>query len=199
MAHLAAVSVASALPVAPTDPAVELAALAAERKAVAARLDAVAAAKLAAAEDPAVKLEEAKLALAREKRAAELAEHELKTDGIYRRACIERGEDRVARLRTRAGSIVLRGETDDETDARYKAIAGHFRASEKASTTTERASHDLNAEETSRDALRECVLSDETHFEAAVERYSGLWAALAKCRDDLISGRVIDEGKDGGR
>jgi hypothetical protein len=192
-------ALAAVPPVAAPDPAAELAAAQADLAAAKRRRAAADQARKDAAEDPAVVLAETKLAAAREKRLADLTEHELETDTIYRDACLARGEEMVARLHFDDGSVVLRCETGEESEKRYKDIAAHARAAEKATSAAERASCELNIEETAREAIRACVLSDVDHFEALVEKHTGAWSAFGKAREALASGRASIEGKGVGR
>lgn len=154
-------------------------------------------AKKAAADDPAVKLAEAKLAAAREERAAELAEHELRTDAVYRDACLERGEERVARIVTRDGSIVIRAETELEHDRRVRLMGAHERAAESAPSADERARHAANVEEEARIGFSKLVLSDMAHFNRVTAKYQ-LWGAVGRAVVMLSDGRVLAEGKGGG-
>jgi hypothetical protein len=175
--------------------AAALAELAAARK----RRAEAEAARTAAAEDPAIVLVETKLAAARELRAAKLAEHELATDVIYRDACLARGDEMVARLYFDAGSVVMRAETAEEGEKRDRDIAAHQRAADKATDATTRASCLHNAEETAREAIRACILSDMDHFETLTEKHPAAWGELGRCRNALVSGRAGIEGKGGGR
>lgn len=177
-------------------PHAEISSVEIERAKVATRLSAV---RAKASGDVAAKLEGARLALARELREAELEEHELATDAVYRSACLDRGEEMVARIMTRDGSIVLRAESEPESDERQAAIAMHARAAERASGEAERKRHLENMEEEARMWLRKLVLSDLAHFNRVTAKYHALWASIERARADLVSGRVLAEGKGGAR
>lgn len=187
---------------APIDPvARELAAIEEARKAVAARTAAAVSAREAAANDPAVKLADARSALAREKEAADVAEHEVKMDAVYREAVARYGWDGVMRIATRAGSLLLRVQSEAEADIMIQRRDGHRRG--MGPTPAEQALAEANADRVMWEGLRMTALhppgptgqADTTHFDRTVERYHGVKGDCWVARNQLISGRVLAEGK----
>lgn len=171
----------------------ELAALEEQRKAAVARREAADKARQDAADSPEAKLAEARLALAREKRAADLAEHEAKADAVYRKACAERGEEQVMRILTREGSIVIRAQTEMEEDAAEDRAKAHLAA------PGDKALASRNADTARQLGFRDTVLTDLGHFDRIVARHHRLWPVLWGARNALVDARIIAEGKDGGR
>lgn len=185
---------------APTpDAAAELAALKARREAAEARAAAAKKAREEASSSAAAQLEAEKIALADAERRALLEEHEAKTDVVYRAACLQYGSDRVARIVTRAGSIVMRPQTEREGDAARARMAAFERKMAEAKTPEERDGFQRNHEEAARLAIGDTILSDKAHFERAVGVHFGLWGTLGSAQAALIDGRVLDEGKGGAR
>lgn len=149
--------------------------------------------RAAAAEDPAVQLAAAKLELAREQLAAEVAEHEVKADQIYREACGVHGFDGVIRVPTVLGSIVLRAQKEEEANVMLQSRDAHRRGA--GPTPAEKALAEKNADEAMNRGLRATALTDSGHFDKVVARYHGIWNDLWAARNRLIDGRVRDEGK----
>jgi hypothetical protein len=160
-----------------------------------ARSKRVADARAAASIDPDVALAEAKILLAREERAAALAEHEFATDAVYRAACLARGSEMVARIYFRDGSAVFRAETEPESYARAKLMAVHERAAAEESDPNRRAMHENNIEIQVRECFLKYLLSDRANFEAQAAKYAGVWNTVGRAMGDLASGRVLAEGK----
>jgi len=185
----------------PSDDAVaaEMERVKAARQAAEARAQAAADKRAEAAQAPAALLEQEKIALADAERRAQLEEHEAKTDAIYRAACVQYGSDRVARIVTRVGSIVMRPQSEPERDAEEAAIAAFHRRAAEAKTPEEAAAFRRNAEEAARRDLRKTVLSDKDHFERVTATHHQLWGVIASAQNALVDGRILDEGKGGAR
>jgi hypothetical protein len=177
----------------------ELGAVQAMRKAAADRRRAAELARAAAAEDPAVQLAEEQLALAREEREASLAEHELEADRLYREACLHYGEERVARVPTVRGSVVMRPASEIEADKTAKLCGAHRRAEAAAKTPAEAEIHARNAEEEARNGIRALVLTSREHLETTTREHFGLWNALARAKNALVDGEAREAGKGGAR
>lgn len=139
-------------------------------------------------------LAEEKIALAREMAAADVAEHEAKMDKIYLDARGTYAFDGVARVPTRRGSIILRVQSEDEADAMIIMRDSHRRGA--GPTPQEKALAENNAQDAMNRGLRSTVLSGLDHFDTTVKRYHLLWNDLWAARNDLVSGRVLTEGKD---
>lgn len=184
---------------APGDIVEQLAAVATKRAAAAAQLAAAKVAKAAEADDPAVQLAEATLALRREEREARLAVHEVAVDKLYRTECLSRTEEMVARLTTIEGSVLLRAETEKETAVRMK-MCGALR--DRADATSDRQEREgllSDEEEQAQSCFRGLVLSDSKHFAALVAKYPGAWFAIARVVTLMASAQVALAGKDAGR
>jgi hypothetical protein len=192
---VAAVAPAPAIVAAPVP--TDLAGVQAARKAAAARKRAAEVARSAAAEDPAVQLAEEQLALARERREAELEEHELEADRIYREACLRWGEDRVARIHTARGSIVMRPPAEIENDISGDQVVAHDRAREMAKSKEEAKIHERNANEAARAAIKALVLTSHEHLERVTRDHFLVWNTLALAKNALVDGKLRDLGKVG--
>lgn len=173
----------------------ELAAIRAARAQVQARTAAAETARAARAEDPAVQLAEEKLALAREKAAADLAEHELEADRLYLDACIAMGEDRVMRFRTRFGSIVFRAQSTQEMEAQEKRAAGHTAAERAAKTPAEAEVAHKNAVLAMELGFAGAVLTNKAHFERVTSQNIAIWPRLWAAQRQLIDASELAEGK----
>jgi len=173
----------------------ELAAVRAARAQVAARKAAAEKAAAARAQDPAVLLAAEKLELAREQREADLAEHELAADKIYLDACVAQGEDRVARVRTRYGSIVFRAQLAAELEAAETRANAHKAAAKMAKTQAERDMHERNYMTALEMGFADSVLTDRKHFDRVIAQNTGLWKRLWAVRNTLIDASMVDEGK----
>lgn len=171
----------------------ELEAITSSRAAVSRRISEAEAARKAAVEDPAVVLAEAKIAFAREKRQADAAEHELAADAAYRDACLSLGDDRVARVRTRYGSIVFRAQSELEIDAAEARSASH--RPPPSATPAEKLKSEGDVQTALRIGLRGAVLTDRDHFDRVTSANVGLWKAIWAARNALIDARILDEGK----
>lgn len=175
--------------------AAELQAMREAREKAEARTAAALAAQAAATDDPAVALAEEKIAFARAKREADAAEHELACDAVYREACLKHGDDRVMRVRTRYGSIVLRAQTELEGDA-AEARSGAFVAPQNASAAEKmKAQNDRSA--ALQLGLQGTVLSDLEHFKRVTTDNWMLWKVLWAARNTLVDARETGEGKGG--
>ncbi len=175
----------------------ELAAIRAARAAVVTRTATATAARAARAEDPAVQLAEEKLALAREKLAADLAEHELLADAVYLEACLAQGEDRIGRIATRYGSIVIRAQSQVEIDANEARAEAHRRAAKQAKTPAEVQLAEKNALSVLEMGFEAAVLTDKGHFQRVIAGSPAIWATLWRARNTLIDASVLAEGKAG--
>jgi hypothetical protein len=132
-------------------------------------------------------LAERKAALEAKAKVAALATAELVADVAFRKAIVEHGgKERVARIFTEEGSIILRAMTLAESDD-YGA-----RVEELPSIVEKIA--------TAREALAATVVyPSRDAFNAAVTKWPGLWAFLYVARDAMIAGIKEDTAGKGSR
>ena len=182
----------------PTDPAIvqELAAFEARTKAAKDGLAAVTARKAAVADEPGYRLQLAQLEALAAERATRLAQHELDTDAVYRAALVERGEGMLVRLRTSEGSVVVRCESEMETDDRIDELQATQARADQATTPKTRDDILHMRERAHRERLIGLVLSDHAHFRALAGKHHGIWGAVSKAVVDLVNARERAEGKD---
>jgi hypothetical protein len=133
--------------------------------------------------DPANVLAEKRAELEAQRKAAKLAAAELEADSIFRKALVDfGGKERVARIFTEEGSIILRAMTLPETD-------DYVQRAEALPSTAEKVL-------VSREALADTVLYPSRElFNTAVERWPGLWTFLFMARDAMIAGIREDTAK----
>lgn len=178
-------------------PSPELAAIQEARAKVKARLDAAKASRETAAKTIARKLDEEKLALAREMHDAAVAEHEVLADAAYYEGVSKYGHDGVMRIKTREGSIVLRRQTEQEEDAVEDRAQAHMARAGR--TPAEQAMAERNAQTARNLGIGDLVLTPKEHFDRVMLRHHRLWPTLYMARNALSDARVLAEGKgDGG-
>lgn len=119
------------------------------------------------------------------KRAAELAHREREADAAFVKACDEHGPDRVGRIRTVEGSVIIRAMTGDEVDR-------------SMSAPTEGLSR-LEQVKLARAEIKRLLVypAPEVLEERAQKRFPGLWTELFFLRDLLTSGVRADIEKKG--
>jgi len=120
-------------------------------------------------------------------RDAAAAERQLVDDAAYTAACAKHGgEDRVARVRTQMGAILIRPMEPAEVD----------NATKRESAQKD----DLAKELVARDEIRKLVIHpSQERFAQIVQTYPLLWNTLGRARDALIKGLEEQAGKDGAR
>lgn len=115
------------------------------------------------------------------RQARETIERDTKEDAIY--ANLVDKHARVKRIRTPRGSIMMRAMTGIEVDASNVRMGRHKSDGDKVLAA--------------REGLKASVLHpDLVTFCAVLEQYPGVWGELYEARDELITGRSADEGKD---
>ena len=171
----------------------ELATLHEQLAKVAARRKAAEEAREKAAATPEAQLAEARVELAREQLAAEVAEHEVKADAIYREALGQHGFDGVVRIPSRLGSIVMRVQTEEESDVMYQLSDAHRRGA--GPTPQEKALAEKNADRALNEGIKRTVLTAPAHFDRVTARYHGIWRDIWAARNRLVDGRELVEGK----
>jgi hypothetical protein len=134
---------------------------------------------------PANVLAERRAEAAAKRRAAVLAAAELDADAAFRKALADfGGKERVCRIFTEEGSIILRAMTLPESD-------DYGTRAEALSSVTEKIG-------VAREALADTVLyPSREKFNATVAKWPGLWAFLFMGRDALIAGIREDSAKKG--
>lgn len=146
------------------------------------RLDAMEAEKAAVAAAPGTLLATKRNELQAKRALREKQERDAADDAAFEDAEKKHGKDRVARIRTVEGALILRAMTDVETDA----------ASIRASTMKT----DLDKVKVHRNALKATVLHpSQERFAMMVATYPALWSTLYEARDALISGIEEEHAK----
>lgn len=125
---------------------------------------------------PANQIAEKKAELAAKKKAAELAAKELEADKVYRKAIVDfGGKDRVARIRTEMGSVILRPSTIAEFD--------------ELGMTLTSLNDPLERSKVVRESLAGVVIyPSQEVFKELTEKYPGTWQHLLPARDDIADG-----------
>ena len=135
---------------------------------------------------PANVLAERRAEIEAKRKAAKVAAAELEADSIFRKAVLDHGKERVARIHTEEGSIILRAMTLAETD--------------DFSTRAESLPDVQQKLTCAREALAETVVyPTRDAFNTTVAKWPGLWAFLFMARDAMIAGIREDSAGKGSR